>query len=143
MRAGNTSLGVSLVEGLARKVAAALPDWDVEVLDTHHRMKRDAPSGTALMLGEAVAEGRGGRLADLMATSREGPREPGSIGMASMRMGDVVGEHDVAFAGPGERVVLRHVSTDRSIFATGALRAALWGLDRKPGLYGMTDVLGL
>ena len=143
VRAGNTSLGVSLVAALVRRVAEALPDWDVEVLETHHRMKRDAPSGTALMLGEAAAEGRGVRLGDVMSVAREGPREAGAIGMASLRMGDVVGEHDVAFAGPGERVVLRHVATDRAIYARGALRAALWGLGRRPGLYGMADVLGL
>jgi 4-hydroxy-tetrahydrodipicolinate reductase len=143
VRAGNTSLGVSLLAGLARRVAEALPDWDVEVLETHHRMKRDAPSGTALMLGEAVARGRGTRLADALAVDRDGARPEGAIGMASLRMGDVVGEHEVAFAGRGERVVLRHVATDRAIFARGALRAALWGLGRKPGLYGMADVLGL
>ena len=143
VRAGNTSLGVSLLAGLARRVAEALPDWDVEILETHHRMKRDAPSGTALMLGEAAAEGRGVRLSDVMVTERSGPRAGGTIGLASLRMGDAVGEHEVAFAGPGERVVLRHVATDRAIYARGALRAALWGLGRRPGLYGMEDVLGL
>lgn len=143
VRAGNTSLGVSLLAGLARRVSEALPDWDVEIVETHHRNKRDAPSGTALLLGEAAARGRGTTLAEAMSVERDGPRPEGAIGMASLRMGDVVGEHEVAFAGPGERVVLRHVATDRAIFARGALRAALWGLGRRPGLYGMEDVLGL
>ena len=143
VRAGNMSLGVNLLVSLARRVTAALPDWDVEVLEMHHRMKRDAPSGTALMLGEAAAEGRGARLADLMATDRAGRRAEGAIGFASMRGGDVVGEHEVVLAGPGERVALRHVATDRAIFARGALRAALWGLGRRPGRYGMSDVLGV
>ena len=143
VRAGNMSLGVNLLVALTRRVAAALPDWDVEVLETHHRMKRDAPSGTALMLGEAAAEGRGRRLPDLAATDRGGPRADGAIGFASLRGGDVVGEHEVILAGPGERVALRHVATDRAIYARGALQAALWGLGRRPGHYDMADVLGL
>ncbi len=147
VRAGNFSLGVNLLLGLTRKVAAALgEDWDVEVVEAHHRHKVDAPSGTALMLGEAAAAGRGSDLDTLRALSREGvtaARRPGSIGFASIRGGDVVGEHDVIFAGEGERVVLRHLATDRAIFARGALRAALWGQDREPGEYDMTDVLGL
>jgi 4-hydroxy-tetrahydrodipicolinate reductase len=112
----------------------------------HHRHKVDAPSGTALMLGEAAAEGRGVDLADMADRGRDGhtgARARGAIGMAALRGGDVVGEHDVIFAGAGERLVLRHVATDRMIFARGAVAAALWGLDRKPGEYRMTDVLGL
>ena len=143
VRSGNMSLGVNLLAALTRRVAEALPDWDLEVLETHHRMKRDAPSGTALMLGEAAAEGRGVRLVDVMAGDREGPRPDGAIGFASLRGGDVVGEHEVILAGPGERVALRHVATDRAIYARGALRAALWGLGRRPGRYDMTHVLGL
>ena len=142
VRAGNMSLGVNLLAALTRRVAAALPDWDLEILETHHRMKRDAPSGTALMLGEAAAEGRGVRLAEVTATDRDGLRPEGAIGFASLRAGDVVGEHEVILAGPGERVALRHVASDRAIFARGALRAALWGLGRRPGRYTMADVLG-
>lgn len=147
IRAGNMSLGVNLLVGLTRKVAAALgTDWDIEVVEAHHRMKVDAPSGTALMLGEAAAEGRGATLADLRTPAREGitgAREAGSIGFAAIRGGDVVGEHDVIFAGQGERLILRHVATDRAIFARGAIRAALWGQDKGPGEYDMADVLGL
>ena len=143
VRAGNMSLGVNLLVALTRRVAAALPDWDVEIVEAHHRMKRDAPSGTALMLGEAAAEGRGVRLADVAARDREGVRPHGAIGFASIRAGDVVGEHDVILAGPGERVVLRHAAGDRAIFARGAVRAALWGLSQRPGRYGMADVLGV
>ena len=147
VRAGNMSLGVNLLVGLTRKVAAALgEDWDVEVVEAHHTRKVDAPSGTALMLGEAAAEGRGHTLDELRTPAREGitgAREKGSIGFAAIRGGDVVGEHDVIFAAAGERVVLRHLATDRAIFARGALRAALWGQDKGPGEYDMADVLGL
>lgn len=147
IRAGNMSLGVNLLVGLTRKVAAALgEDWDIEVVEAHHRHKVDAPSGTALMLGEAAAEGRGAALADLRIPAREGitgAREAGSIGFSAIRGGDVVGEHDVIFAGQGERLVLRHLATDRAIFARGAIRAALWGQDKGPGEYDMSDVLGL
>lgn len=147
VQAGNMSLGVNLLMGLTRKVAAALDaDWDVEVIEAHHRMKVDAPSGTALMLGRAAAEGRGVALEDAMVSGRDGitgARERGTIGFSAIRGGDIVGEHDVLFAGEGERIVLRHVATDRGIFARGALRAALWGQGQKPGRYDMTDVLGL
>lgn len=147
IRAGNMSLGVNLLVGLTRKVAAALgTDWDIEVVEAHHRHKVDAPSGTALMLGAAAAEGRGASLDDLRTPAREGitgARAPGSIGFAAIRGGDVVGEHDVIFATEGERIVLRHLATDRAIFARGALRAALWGQDKGPGEYDMHDVLGL
>ncbi|MFI0396521.1 4-hydroxy-tetrahydrodipicolinate reductase [Paracoccus jiaweipingae] len=147
IRAGNMSLGVNLLTALTRKVAAALgEDWDIEVVEAHHRHKVDAPSGTALMLGQAAAEGRGHSLPDLRTAAREGitgERRPGSIGFSAIRGGDIVGEHDVIFAGAGERIVLRHLATDRAIFARGALRAVLWGQDKGPGEYDMTDVLGL
>ena len=147
VRAGNMSLGVNLLVGLTRKVAAALgEDFDIEVIEAHHRHKVDAPSGTALMLGQAAAEGRGVELATASERGRDGitgAREPGHIGFAAIRGGDIVGEHDVLFAGPGERIILRHVATDRQIFARGALRAALWGQDKAPGHYSMADVLGL
>ncbi|MBE3640351.1 4-hydroxy-tetrahydrodipicolinate reductase [Mangrovicoccus algicola] len=147
VRAGNMSLGVNLLTGLTRRVAAALgAGWDIEVVEAHHRHKVDAPSGTALMLGEAAAAGRGRALADLQdmdRMQRRGAREEGAIGFSAIRGGDVVGEHDVIFAAPGERVVLRHLATDRGIFARGALAAALWGQDRDPGEYDMMDVLGL
>jgi len=147
VRAGNMSLGVNLLASLTRKIAAALDaDFDVEIIEMHHRDKVDAPSGTALMLGGAAAEGRGVDLSEVADRGRDGhtgPRERGAIGMAALRGGDVVGEHDVVFAGSGERIVLRHIATDRMIFARGAVKAALWGQDRKPGEYGMADVLGL
>ncbi|EYD75340.1 Dihydrodipicolinate reductase [Rubellimicrobium mesophilum DSM 19309] len=147
IRAGNMSLGVNLMVALTRKVAEALgDDWDVEVVEAHHRMKVDAPSGTALMLGEAAAAGRGVALEEVADRGRDGitgARARGHIGFASVRGGDIVGEHDVVFAGEGERVVLRHLATDRTIFGRGALRAALWGQDKAPGEYSMMDVLGL
>ncbi len=147
IRAGNMSLGVNLLTRLTRKVAEALDaDWDIEIVEAHHRMKVDAPSGTALMLGEAAAQGRKLNLADARASGRDGitgARRRGDIGFAAIRGGDIVGEHEVIFAGEGERVILRHVATDRAIFARGALRAALWGQDRNPGEYDMMDVLGI
>jgi 4-hydroxy-tetrahydrodipicolinate reductase len=147
VRAGNMSLGVNLLVQLTQKVARALDtDWDVEILEMHHRHKVDAPSGTALMLGEAAAEGRGIALEANREAGRDGitgPRQPGAIGFASLRGGDVVGEHEVIFAGDGERIILRHIATDRAIYARGALRAALWGQSQKPGEYDMLDVLGL
>ena len=145
VRSGNMSLGVNLLAGLVRRAAAALgADWDVEIAETHHRWKADAPSGTALLLGRAAAEGRGVALEDVSRRGRDGltgAREPGAIGFASLRGGDVVGEHEVAFLGDGERVALRHVATDRMIFARGAVRAALWAQGRPPGEYDMADVL--
>lgn len=147
VRAGNMSLGVNLLTQLTRQVAAALDaDFDIEVVEAHHRYKVDAPSGTALMLGEAAAEGRGVRLGDAADRGRDGitgARETGKIGFSAIRGGDVVGEHDVIFAGQGERIVLRHLATDRAIFARGALKAALWGQDKAPGQYDMIDVLGM
>jgi 4-hydroxy-tetrahydrodipicolinate reductase len=147
IRAGNMSLGVNLLVRMTQKVAAALDaDWDVEIVETHHRMKVDAPSGTALMLGAAAAQGRGVSLDNSRVSGRDGitgARHKGTIGFSAIRGGDIVGEHDVIFAGDGERVILRHVATDRSIFARGALRAALWGQGQKPGQYDMMDVLGI
>lgn len=147
IRAGNMSLGVNLLTRLTQKVAAALDDdWDIEIVEAHHRMKVDAPSGTALMLGEAAAEGRGISLDGHKDSGRDGitgARSKGNIGFSSVRGGDIVGEHDVIFAANGERIVLRHIATDRTIFARGALRAAVWGQDQKPGEYDMMDVLGL
>ncbi|WP_170341104.1 4-hydroxy-tetrahydrodipicolinate reductase [Ruegeria arenilitoris] len=147
VRAGNMSLGVNLLVQLTKKVAAALDeDFDIEVIEAHHHHKVDAPSGTALMLGEAAAEGRGVNLADVSDRGRDGitgARQRGHIGFHAVRGGDIVGEHDVLFAAPGERIVLRHVATDRAIFARGALKAALWGQGKAPGQYDMLDVLGL
>ncbi|MEM8789794.1 MAG: 4-hydroxy-tetrahydrodipicolinate reductase [Pseudomonadota bacterium] len=147
IRAGNMSLGVNLLTQITRQVAAALDaDFDIEIVEMHHNQKVDAPSGTALMLGEAAAEGRGVSLADSADRGRDGltgARRRGQIGFAALRGGDVAGEHDVIFAGPGERIVLRHVATDRMIFARGAVKAALWGRGRPPGAYSMLDVLGL
>jgi len=147
VRAGNMSLGVNLLVQLTKKVAAALDeDFDIEVIEAHHHHKVDAPSGTALMLGEAAAEGRGVKLADVSDRGRDGitgARKRGDIGFTAIRGGDIVGEHDVLFAGAGERIVLRHMATDRALFARGALKAALWGQDKSPGEYDMIDVLGL
>ncbi len=147
VRAGNMSLGVNLLVQLTKKVARALDaDWDVEIVEAHHNRKVDAPSGTALMLGAAAAEGRGVLLDEARESGRDGitgARARGAIGFSAIRGGDIVGEHDVLFAGEGERIILRHVATDRAIFARGALKAALWGQDRGPGEYDMMDVLGL
>lgn len=147
VRAGNMSLGVNLLTQLTRKVAAALDeDFDIEIVEAHHRHKVDAPSGTALMLGQAAADGRGVALAQVSNRGRDGqtgPRRKGDIGFSAIRGGDIVGNHDVIFAANGERITLRHVATDRNIYARGALRAALWGLGQKPGQYDMLDVLGL
>ncbi|MEP2640855.1 4-hydroxy-tetrahydrodipicolinate reductase [Roseobacter sp.] len=147
VRAGNMSLGVNLLVQLTKKVAAALDDdYDIEVIEAHHNRKVDAPSGTALMLGEAAAEGRGVSLDDVSDRARDGitgAREKGHIGFAAIRGGDIIGEHDVMFAAAGERITLRHVASDRSVFARGALKAALWTAGKKPGAYDMLDVLGL
>ena len=147
VRAGNMSLGVNLLTALTRKVAAALDaDYDIEIVEAHHRHKVDAPSGTALMLGEAAAAGRGVRLDAVADRGRDGitgARARGDIGFSAIRGGDVIGEHDVIFAGEGERIVLRHLASDRRLFARGAIRAAIWGRGRKPGAYDMMDVLGL
>lgn len=147
VKAGNMSLGVNLLTALTRKVAAALgEDFDIEVLEMHHRHKVDAPSGTALMLGEAAAEGRNIALKDKSIRSRDGQtgaRPEGTIGFATLRGGSVIGEHSVMFAGPDERIEITHKAENRQIFANGAVKAALWARGRKPGYYSMLDVLGL
>lgn len=147
VKSGNMSLGVNLLAALVRQAAAALDaDFDIEVLEMHHRHKVDAPSGTALLLGQAAAEGRGVDLETKSVRSRDGhtgARGRGDIGFATLRGGSVVGDHTVMFAGEGERIELSHRAGDRSIFARGAVKAALWARGRKPGLYSMADVLGL
>ncbi len=147
VKSGNMSLGVNLLGVLVRQAAQALgPDWDIEVLEMHHRHKVDAPSGTALLLGEEAAKGRGIDLAEHSVRSRDGhtgPRPEGTIGFATLRGGSVIGEHSVIIAGEGEIVTLSHSAGDRTIFARGAVKAALWARDKKPGFYSMLDVLGL
>ena len=147
VRAGNMSLGVNLLLQITQQVAAALDEsFDIEIVEAHHGAKVDAPSGTALMLGAAAAAGRGADLDAVSDRGRDGltgARTAGHIGFSAIRGGDIVGEHDVIFAAPGERIVLRHVATDRALFARGAIRAALWGQGRMPGEYDMRDVLGL
>lgn len=147
VRSGNMSLGVNLLAALVRRAARTLgPEFDIEIVEMHHRMKVDAPSGTALLLGEAAAEGRGIDLDKHADRGREGitgARKPGDIGFASLRGGTVIGEHTVVFAGAGERIEFTHKAEDRSLFAAGAIRAALWGRGRKPGVFSMADVLGL
>ena len=147
VRAGNMSLGVNLLMELTQKISAALDDdFDIEIIESHHRAKVDAPSGTALMLGQAAALGRGISLETESERGRDGitgERGKGKIGFSSIRGGDVVGEHDVVFAADGERIVLRHIASDRAIFARGALKAALWALGKPPGEYSMLNVLGL
>lgn len=147
IKSGNMSLGVNLLAELVRKAAAALgEDFDIEVVEMHHRHKVDAPSGTALLLGDAAADGRAVSLAEKAVRVRDGitgPREPGTIGFATLRGGSVIGEHSVIFAGEGERIELTHKAESRTLFARGAVKAALWGHRKKPGLYSMTDVLGL
>ncbi|MDB5664794.1 4-hydroxy-tetrahydrodipicolinate reductase, partial [Cypionkella sp.] len=147
IQAGNMSLGVNLLTRLTQKVAAALDsDWDIEIIESHHRNKVDAPSGTALMLGQAAAAGREVDFDTAKVSGRDGitgARRRGDIGFSAIRGGDIVGEHDVMFAADGERIILRHIATDRSIFVRGALKAALWGQSQKPGRYDMMDVLGI
>jgi len=148
IKSGNMSLGVNLLSVLVKQAAKALgsDDFDIEILEMHHKHKVDAPSGTALLLGEAAADGRDIGLGQHSVRVRDGhtgPREAGAIGFAALRGGSVVGDHSVILAGPGERITLSHHAEDRSIFARGAIKAALWGKGRKPGLYSMLDVLGL
>lgn len=147
VKSGNMSVGVNLLAGLVRQAAKALdPSFDIEILEMHHRGKIDAPSGTALLLGEAAAAGRGVDLASHSARGRDGEtgaRRHGDIGFASLRGGSVIGDHTVIFAGDGESISLSHHASDRALFGRGAIRAALWARDKKPGLYSMTDVLGL
>ncbi|HEX8644108.1 MAG TPA: 4-hydroxy-tetrahydrodipicolinate reductase [Allosphingosinicella sp.] len=147
LRSANMSLGVNLLAFLVREAAARLgPDWDVEILEMHHRHKVDAPSGTALLLGRAAAQGRGVDLAAVSARRRDGhtgARRPGDIGFASLRGGSVAGDHQVILAAEGERIELGHRAESRAIFARGAVAAALWVHGKPPGLYAMADVLGL
>src|SRR5947209_1680359 len=147
VKSGNMSMGVNLLAALIKRVAKTLDeDFDIEILEMHHNKKVDAPSGTALMLGRAAAEGRGVDLAQRSVRARDGvtgARCPGDIGFAALRGGTTVGEHHVIFAGPAERIELTHRAEDRMIFARGALHAALWARGQKPGLYSMVDVLGL
>lgn len=147
LQTGNTSLGVTLLAHLVREAAARLgPDWDIEIVEMHHRLKLDAPSGTALLLGEAAAEARG---IELEANSERGrdnttdARSDGAIGFASLRGGTVAGDHSVIFAGPEERLTLAHSAQNRAIFARGAVRAAEWLIGRERGRYTMAQVLGL
>ena len=147
LQTGNTSLGVTLLARLVREAARRLgPDWDIEIVETHHRQKVDAPSGTAQLLGEAAAAGRGASLSELAEEGRAGldcARTEGAIGFASVRGGTVAGDHTVLFAGDGERLELTHRAESRTIFAHGAVRAALWLVGREPGRYTMGDVLDL
>ncbi len=147
VKSGNMSLGVNLLAALTKRVAAALgEDYDIEIVEMHHRLKVDAPSGTALMLGHAAADGRGVPLDEKSVRGRDGhtgARKSGDIGFATLRGGSVVGDHTVIFAGDGERIELTHLAADRGIFARGAVKAALWGKGRAPGLYSMADVLGI
>jgi 4-hydroxy-tetrahydrodipicolinate reductase len=147
VKSGNMSLGVNLLAALVKRVARSLdPSFDIEILEMHHRAKIDAPSGTAFMLGEAAAAGRGVSLKDASARGRDGitgERRNGDIGFASLRGGTVAGDHTVIFSGPHERIELTHRAEDRLIFAHGALKAAMWAHGKKPGFYSMADVLGL
>jgi 4-hydroxy-tetrahydrodipicolinate reductase len=147
VKSGNMSLGVNLLAALVKRVAQALDEgFDIEILEMHHRAKIDAPSGTALLLGEAAAEGRKIALDERSARGRDGvtgARRSGDIGFASLRGGSVTGDHSVIFAGPMERIELTHRAEDRTMFAQGAIKAALWARNQKPGFYSMADVLGL
>ena len=147
VKAGNMSLGVNLLTSLVEKVSSSLDvDFDIEILEMHHRNKVDAPSGTALMLGEAAAKGKGKSLSELRIAAREGisdNREKGSIGFASLRGGGVVGEHEVSFTSGSERISIKHEAFSRDIFVNGAIKAALWSKEKEPGLYDMLNVLNL
>jgi 4-hydroxy-tetrahydrodipicolinate reductase len=147
VKSGNMSLGVNLLAALVKRVAQSLDEgFDIEILEMHHKAKIDAPSGTAMMLGEAAAAGRQVSLDQRSARGRDcvtGARRPGDIGFASLRGGTAAGDHSVIFAGPHERIVLSHHAEDRILFAHGALKAALWAHGKKPGFYTMADVLGL
>jgi 4-hydroxy-tetrahydrodipicolinate reductase len=144
--AANMSLGVNLLQQVVEEVARILdPEWDIEILEMHHRHKVDAPSGTALALGEAAARGRNVSLRRVARRSRDGqvgPRQRGEIGFSALRGGDVVGDHTVIFAADGERVEITHKASSREIFARGAVKAVLWAAGKKAGLYNMRDVLG-
>lgn len=147
MQAGNYSLGVNMLMALTREASARLgAGWDIEIVEMHHKHKVDAPSGTALMLGEAAALGRGVALEDVRTPAREGitgERAEGTIGFAALRGGSIIGEHSVILASPSERITLSHRAENRALFAEGAVRAAVWLYDKKPGRYSMQDILGL
>ena len=147
LQTSTTSLGITLLTRLVADAAARLgPDWDIEIVEAHHRHKVDAPSGTALLLGDAAAEGRGAALADLKVVDRaglSGARSEGTIGFSAIRGGSIAGDHQVIFAGPGERLELIHRAESREMFARGAVRAALWLADQPAGRYTMPEVLGL
>lgn len=146
VKTGNFSLGVNLLAALVEQAAARLgTDWDIEVFERHHRRKVDAPSGTALMIGDSAARGRGGKLSHLRSPPYEGitgPREPGRIGFSVQRAGSVFGDHEAVFASDEEMITLGHRALDRAVFAKGALHAARWAVTQRPGLYAMRDVLG-
>lgn len=146
LSAPNFSVGVSMAKLFVELAARALPDWDIEIVEMHHNQKRDAPSGTALALGNAAAHGRGVKLDDVAAIGRDtsqGMRKPGSIGFAALRGGDVIGDHKVVFASQGERLEISHLAGDRVIFSRGAVNAAIWLVGKKPGLYRIDHVLGM
>ena len=147
VKAGNMSLGINLLMSLVEKISSSLDlDFDIEILEMHHRNKVDVPSGTALMLGEAAAKGKGKSLSDLRGAVREGTfgsRDKGSIGFASLRGGGIVGEHEVSFTSESERISVKHEAFSRDIFVKGAIKAALWSKEKKPGLYDMLNVLNL
>ena len=147
VKSGNMSLGINMLAGLVKQAAAALdPSWDIEILDMHHRHKVDAPSGTALLLGDAAADGRNVKLDEVIDSGRDGitgARQEGAIGIAALRGGSVVGDHEVIFATENEQIRLSHRAENRDIFARGALEAALWAAKQPEGLYSMADVLGL
>lgn len=147
VKAGNFSLGINLLEALVRQTASRLgEDWDVEILETHHRHKVDAPSGTALMLGHAAADGRQQRLEKIRSAPYDGAdakRVPGEIGFSVRRSGGVIGDHEITFSSETETLSLRHTATDRTVFAYGAIKAAEWAVLQAPGLYNMSDVLGV
>ena len=144
IQAANTSLGINLLSAMVEQAAARLgDDWDIEIIEMHHRHKLDAPSGTALLLGQAAAKGRGKSLPELSRFDRDGLRDVGSIGFASLRGGSVAGDHIVILAADGERIELGHRAENRSIFARGAVKAALWLTGKPTGRYSMADVLGL
>lgn len=147
VKAGNFSLGVTMLSALVEQAAARLgTDWDIEILETHHRRKVDAPSGTALMLGEAAAEGRGSPLKDLQSPPYDGitgEREAGKIGFSVRRAGGVIGDHEVMFGSDEEIISLRHTALDRNVFARGAIKAGQWAIQQSPGFYSIRDVLGL
>jgi len=146
VKSGNFSMGMVVLANLVEKAAAALAEYDIEILEMHHNKKVDAPSGTALLLGEAAAKGRDIALKDHSVRVRDGhtgPREAGTIGFATLRGGNVIGDHMVILAGPSERIELNHRAQDRTIYANGAARAVRWAAGQPAGLYAMTDVLGL